>query len=133
MTQRRILFILLALLVITASGTHGATSVTLDRTANVDIVDQDAGLLAVSRTTTGYNETTNTADLTVEVTNQLTVTITQIDISVGGTTKSEDIVGPGVSRSSSFPDVDCDETIVIEVDATYASLQQQIRTDIRCS
>lgn len=104
---------------------------TLDRTANVDIVDQNAGLLAVSQTTTGYNETTNTADLTVEVTNQLTVTITQIDLSVEGTTKSDNVVGPGVSRSSSFGDVDCDETIVIEVDA--GSLQQQIRTDIRCS
>lgn len=131
MTQRRILFIILALLVITASGTHGATSMTLDRTANVDIVDQNAGLLAVSQTTTGYNSTTNTADLTVEVTNQLTVTITQIDLSVEGTTKSDNVVGPGVSRSSSFGDVDCDETIVIEVDA--GSLQQQIRTDIRCS
>jgi hypothetical protein len=125
------LFIILALLVITASGTHGATSMTLDRTANVDIVDQNAGLLAVSQTTTGYNSTTNTADLTVEVTNQLTVTITQIDLSVEGTTKSDNVVGPGVSRSSSFGDVDCDETIVIEVDA--GSLQQQIRTDIRCS
>ena len=131
MTQRRILFIILALLVITASGTHGATSMTLDRTANVDIVDQNAGLLAVSQTTTGYNSTTNTADLTVEVTNQLTVTITQIDLSVEGTTKSDNVVRPGVSRSSSFGDVDCDETIVIEVDA--GSLQQQIRTDIRCS
>lgn len=125
------MFIILALLVITASGTHGATSMTLDRTANVDIVDQNAGLLAVSQTTTGYNSTTNTADLTVEVTNQLTVTITQIDLSVEGTTKSDNVVGPGVSRSSSFGDVDCDETIVIEVDA--GSLQQQIRTDIRCS
>ena len=125
------MFIVLALLVITASGTHGATSMTLDRTADVDIVDQDAGLLAVSQTTTGYNETTNTADLTVEVTNQLTVTITQIDLSVAGTTKSDNVVGPGESRSSSFGDVDCDETIVIEVDA--GSLQQQIRTDIRCS
>jgi hypothetical protein len=125
------LFIVLVLLVITASGTHGATSMTLDRTANVDIVDQDAGLLAVSQTTTGYNSTLNTADLTVEVTNQLTVTITQIDLSVEGTTKSDNVVGPGLSRSSSFGDVDCDETIVIEVDA--GSLQQQIRTDIRCS
>jgi len=130
-TQRRILFIVLVLLVITASGTHGATSMTLDRTANVDIVDQDAGLLAVSQTTTGYNSTLNTADLTVEVTNQLTVTITQIDLSVEGTTKSDNVVGPGLSRSSSFGDVDCDETIVIEVDA--GSLQQQIRTDIQCS
>jgi hypothetical protein len=125
------LFIVLVLLVITASGTHGATSMTLDRTANVDIVDQDAGLLAVSQTTTGYNSTLNTADLTVEVTNQLTVTITQIDLSVEGTTKSDNVVGPGLSRSSSFGDVDCDETIVIEVDA--GSLQQQIRTDIQCS
>ena len=131
MKRRRILLLALALLAIAASGTHGSTSVALDRTANVDIVDQNAGLLAVSQTTTGYNSTTNTADLTVEVTNQLTVTITQIDLSVEGTTKSDNVVGPGVSRSSSFGDVDCDETIVIEVDA--GSLQQQIRTDIRCS
>jgi hypothetical protein len=130
MKRRRILLLALALLAIAASGTHGSTSVALDRTASVDIVEQSAGLLAVSQTTTGYNSTLNTADLTVEVTNQLTVTITQIDISVDGTTKSDNIVGPGRSSSSSFNDVDCDETIVIEVDA--GSLQQQIRTDIRC-
>lgn len=87
--------------------------------------------MAVSQTTTGYNETTNTADLTIEVTNQLTVIITQIDILVDGTTKSDNIVGPGVSSSFSFNDVGCDETIVINVDA--GSLQQQIRTDMRCS
>jgi hypothetical protein len=120
-----------ALLAITASGTHGATTIALDRTANVDIVDQSVGLLAVSQTTTSFNSTLNTADLTVEVTNQVTVEIDQVDISADGTTKTATVGSPGATASVSFTDVDCAAIVVIEY--STGSLEQQIRTDIRCT
>ena len=102
----------------------------LDRTASVDIVDQNAGLLAVSQTTTGYNSTLNTADLTVKVTNQLTVTIDQVDVSAGGTAKTTGTVSPGATASVSFTNADCVATIVIRYDT--GSLTQRIERPIRC-
>jgi archaellum component FlaF (FlaF/FlaG flagellin family) len=132
MKRRRILLLALALalLAIAASGTHGATSVALDRTASVDIVEQSAGLLAVSQTTTGYNSTLNTADLTVEVTNQISVSIDQVDISADGATKITGSLLPGATASVSFSGVDCDGTTVIAYDT--GSLEQRIETEIRC-
>lgn len=130
MKRGRLLLLALALLAVTASATHGATSVSLDRTASVDIVDQNAGLLAVSQTTTGYNSTLNTADLTVKVTNQLTVTIDQVDISAGGTAKTTGTVSPGATASVSFPNADCVTTVVIRYDT--GSLTQRIERPIRC-
>ncbi|ERG88215.1 MAG: hypothetical protein J07HX5_00358 [halophilic archaeon J07HX5] len=130
MKRGRILLLALALLAVTAGGTHGATSMTLDRTANIDIVDQNAGLLAVSQTTTGYNSTLNTADLTVEVTNQISVSIDQVDISAGGTAKPTGSLSPGVSDSVSFPDVDCNGTIAIAYE--IGSLNQRIERPITC-
>jgi len=120
----------LALLAVTASATHGATSVSLDRTASVDVVDQNAGLVTVSQTATGYNSTLNTADLTVKVTNQLTVTIDQVDVSAGGTAKTIKTVSPGETASVSFTNVDCATTIVIKYDT--GSLSQRIEQPIRC-
>jgi hypothetical protein len=130
MKRRPILLLAFALLAITVSGTHGATSIELDRTADVDIVDQDAGLLAVSQTTSNFNSTPNTADLTVTVTNQITVDIAQVNISAGGITKTTGIVSPGATASVSFTDVDCASTIVVEYNT--GSLEQRISADIRC-
>ena len=130
MKKRWMLLLAFALVVITASGTHGVTLIALDRPANVDIVDQNAGLLAVSQTTTGYNATTNRADLTVDVTNQLTVRIDQIHISADGTTRTTGPVVSGASDSVSFTEVDCDQAILIEYGV--GSVEQRIETDIRC-
>jgi hypothetical protein len=132
MNQRqRLLFVLaLVLLAVTASSTHGTTTVALDRTAGIDVVEQDTGLLAVSQTTTGFNATTNNADLTVTVTNQLTLPIDRIAISVDGTTKTTGRVSPGATDSVSFPSVDCSAIIVIEYDTE--SLAQRVERPIDC-
>lgn len=118
------------MLAITASSTHGTTSMTLDRTASVDIVDQNAGLLAVSQTTTGYNSTLNRADLNLKVTNQISVSIDRVNISAGGTAKSTGSLSPGASDSVSFADVDCDGTIAIAYE--IGSLSQRIERPITC-
>lgn len=131
MHRQPILLLAFALLAITVSGTHGATSIELERTAEVDIVDQDAGLLAVSQTTNNFNSTLNTADLTVAVTNQVTVDIAQLSISADGTTRTTGVVSPGATASVSFTDVDCASTIVVEY--TTGSLEQQISADVRCT
>ncbi|ESS06226.1 MAG: hypothetical protein A07HB70_01776 [uncultured archaeon A07HB70] len=130
MNRRRTFALTFALLAITASGTHGAMSMTLDRTASVDIVDQNAGLLAVSQTTTDFNSTQNTADLTVEITNQITVDIDRVDITTDGTTRSTGTVSPGAIDSVSFADVDCAAIVVIEYDT--GSLDQRIERPITC-
>lgn len=148
------------ILTITTSGTHGASSVSLDRTANVDIVSQEAGLLSVLQTTTessttgsggdgsgssasGGGRTTrgtsNTIDLTVTVTNQITVEIVQVDISLGGTTETIGSVASGATDSVIFIDIDCASLIMINYNTGSLErqirtdiLERQIRTDIRC-
>lgn len=132
MKQKTILLlalVVLAFAVLGPSGTHAAT-VTLDRTTGTDIVDQSGGLLAVSQTTTGFNATTNRAELSVEVTNQNTMTVNQVDISADGTTKTTGTMSPGVTAGVSFTDVDCATTIVIEYDT--GSLAQRIERPISC-
>jgi hypothetical protein len=127
----RLLFVLaLALIIVTATGTHGATTVALDRTADVDIVDQSAGLLAVSQTPTGFNATTNTANLTITVTNQLTLPIERVDVTVEYTTRTTGHVSPGGRADVSFTDVDCATTVVIEYDT--GALEQRIERPILC-
>jgi archaellum component FlaF (FlaF/FlaG flagellin family) len=128
--KKQVLLLALALLVVTASGTHGSMTTTLDRTADVDIVDQGAGLMAVSQTTTGYNSTLNTADLTVEVTNQISVSISQADISADGTTKTTESLSPGATATVSFTDVDCSRTVVIRYETD--SFTQRIEQPITC-
>jgi hypothetical protein len=129
--KQRLLFVLaLILLAVTASSTHGTTTVALDRTAGIDIVGKDAGLLAVSQTTNGFNATTNNADLTVTVTNQLALPIDRITVSVDGTTKTTERVSPGATGSVSFTDVDCSTIIVIEYDTK--SLAQRVERPIDC-
>jgi ABC-type glycerol-3-phosphate transport system substrate-binding protein len=131
MKRKSIIILAFAALAITASGTHGATSIALERTANVDIVDQNAGLLAVSQTTTNFNTTLNTADLRVDVTNQFTADIDQVNITVDGVTKTTGTVSPGVTYIVSFTDVDCASTVVIQY--STGSLEQRITADIRCT
>ncbi|ESS02960.1 MAG: hypothetical protein A07HR67_02468 [uncultured archaeon A07HR67] len=128
--QRLLLVLAIVLLTVTASGTHGATTVALDRTTATDIVDQDSGLLAVSQATTGFNTTTNRADLTVTATNQLTLTIDKINISVDGTTRTAKRVSPGATVSVSFTSVDCAATVVIEYDTE--SITQRAERQIDC-
>lgn len=129
--KQRLLFVLaLILLAVTASSTYGTTTVTLDRTAGIDVVGQDTGLLAVSQTTDGFNATTNNADLTVAVTNQLTLPIDRIIISVGGTTKTIVRISPGATDSVSFTNVDCSTIIMIEYDSK--SLAQRVERPISC-
>jgi hypothetical protein len=129
--KQRLLFVLaLILLAVTASSTHGTTTVALDRTTGIDVVSQDTGLLAVSQTTTGFNATTNNADLTVAVTNQLALPIDRITISVDGTTKTTGRILPGATDSVSFTGVDCSTMIMIKYDTE--GLAQRVERPIDC-
>lgn len=131
--SKKLLFVVvfaLLIILILINSTYATVVLTLETDTDADVVGQDTGLLAVSQNTTNFNSTTNTADLSVSATNQITVKIDQIDITVNKNVESTKSVSPGATDSVSFSDADCTATIVIEYDT--GSISQRIEQPIIC-
>lgn len=133
MSHLRTTYYLLSVVIILlfAFGTSASFSTTADRTVSADVVGPEAGLLAVSQTTSDYNSTTDTANLEVTITNQATTAINEVKVEVDGETKSTDSLEPGESDSVTFTDVICTATITTRF--TEGSLSVNINTAIKCS
>lgn len=111
MNRKLLVLVCVALGLIAAGGTQTTSVTTLERQASVDIVGQDQGLLAVEQTITGNNETRETANVSVTVTNQGEINSSSVDIEVGDKNQSTTPLSSGDTETVHFFDVRCDRTI----------------------
>lgn len=111
MNRKLLVLVCVALGLIAAGGTQTTSVATLERQASVDIVGQDQGLIAVEQTITGYNETRETANVSVTVTNQGEIGISSVVIEVGDKTQSTTPLSSGHTETVHYFDVRCDSTI----------------------
>jgi Flp pilus assembly protein TadG len=130
MNRRQIVYLCVALCLVTAAGTHASSTATLQRQAGADIVTQGRGLIVVDQTVSGYNATQNTADVTVSVTNQREVRIPPVRVGIGDDSVPTSALAPGESATVRFSDVDCTETI--RVKSNMGNVNLRTTTSVAC-
>lgn len=112
----------LALVTLVVSGilvlpaTGGFSSASVDRGMKVAIAPDGSAYVGFEHDTSNINDTTNTADLEVTITNQLgsEQTLDTVNVTVDSETKDLGPLGQGNPNSATFEDVPCESTIYVE-------------------
>jgi len=131
MSRHRSLVLAAAVVVLlaTVSGTGGFSSAEADRSMDVSIANDDSAFVGFEQTT---EETNQTVNLTVAVTNQLPsgTTLSTVSVTVGSESQDAGPLDTGERNEAEFHDIDCDSSIA--VDASAASVSVQFSRDVEC-
>ena len=97
--------------------TAGFSSVAADRSVEVAVAPDDSAYLGVQRTC-------NNSTVRVGVANRLpTGTALDVDVAVGGTTRTIGGLAPGESRNRTFDSVDADDRITVDASGSGVSVR----------
>jgi hypothetical protein len=97
--------------------TAGFSSMAADRSVEVAVAPDDSAYLGVQRTC-------NNSTVRVGVANRLpTGTALDIDVAVGGTTRTIGGLAPGESRNRTFESVDADDRIAVDASGSGVSVR----------
>lgn len=131
MSRHRLVFLVVAagMLLATVSGTGGLNSTETDRKIMVATTDDDTGYIGFAQSTEETNQTTN---LTMTVTNQFQsdVTLTNVSVTVGNESENIGPLGPNEGDTIEFSAVDCDSSIAVY--ASGSGVEVQFSRDVAC-
>ena len=97
--------------------TAGFSSMAADRSIEVAVVPDDSAYLGVQRTC-------NNSTVRVGVANRLpTGTTLDVDVAVGGTTRTIDGLAPGESQNRTFDSFDADDRITVDASGSGVSVR----------
>jgi hypothetical protein len=97
--------------------TAGFSSMAADRSVEVAVAPDDSAYLGVQRTC-------NNSTVRVGVANRLpTGTALDVDVAVGGTTRTIGGLAPGESRNRTFESVDADDRIAVDASGSGVSVR----------